>query len=544
MGGLSLILVATIGLVVILKTLQLRKGGKVVALSLGGVRLDHKGATSKQLMFLNVVEEMAIASGVPVPPVYLMDEDGINAFAAGYETSDAVIGVTRGSLEKLNRDQLEGIVAHEFSHILNGDMRLNIRILALLRGIQFISQAGFYLYRVGSSRFKLEGIVRVISMLSFGLIAVGFVGYFFGVLIKSAVSRQREFLADASSVQFTRNPHGIAGALNAIGYSGSQGSEIKHPNAGQMSHMFFSEAVPQWYSRWTHLLDTHPPLLDRIKRVDSSWRGGFVSAKEVSPEPPKNQAQKSLGHMLIQGLQASMTALLVEGGISKMMAPSLVCACLMKDDYLNGQMNLIRGAFTATMLADVERLYEHVKSLSARERLQLLQRATPALKQQTQNQFSALLDLIQEIVNCDEKPDLVQWIVVNWVQHYVGAHFSQNQAIERHEFVHLSQIEPTVLSLLSLCSRQNNDLMLQRGAWEAGLSSLGLPESTPEPVVELFHLRSFLPELNRSSPALKKTIWAMIQASILADKSVTEEEGLLSDALALILELPKPILIK
>jgi Zn-dependent protease with chaperone function len=225
---------------------------------------------------LNVVEEMALASGTPTPPVYLMDrEDGINAFAAGFSPNDAVIGVTRGTATRLDRDELQGVIAHEFSHILNGDMRLNLRLMGLLHGILIIGMLGYFILRMSffsqgrrRSRDGKDGVPIVV--IGAGLAVIGFAGTFFGNLIKAAVSRQREFLADASAVQFTRHPDGIAGALKKIG-GFAQGSSIENPNAPIASHMFFGRAT----SGFNAMFATHPPLAERIRRVDPSWDGEF-----------------------------------------------------------------------------------------------------------------------------------------------------------------------------------------------------------------------------------------------------------------------------
>ena len=237
---------------------------------------------------LNVVEEMAIASGTPVPPVYLMEnEEGINAFAAGFTPGDAVIGVTRGCIRTLTRDELQGVIAHEFSHILNGDMRLNIRLIGVLYGILLISMTGWLIFRStayntgfntrrddddrrGGNPWPLVGLALYI---------LGYVGVLFGNLIKAAVSRQREFLADASAVQFTRNPDGIAGALKKIGAL-SEGSKIQAPEAQETSHLFFGEATGHIFG----FMATHPPLAERIRRIDPSFNGDFSQVK-LPPEP-------------------------------------------------------------------------------------------------------------------------------------------------------------------------------------------------------------------------------------------------------------------
>ena len=226
-GWVSIAVLAAVTIAVLFKWQQLRAGGKVVAESLGGIRLLPDSQDPLQRRLLNVVEEMALAANLPVPPVYLLPERGINAFAAGYSPADAVIGVTQGCLEQLSRDELQGVIAHEFSHIFHGDMRLNMRLVALLYGILVIGLIGEFLLRssrassmVRSSRDKSPGGIMLVGL---GLLIIGYTGTFFGNLIKAAVSRQREFLADASAVQFTRNPDGIAGALKKIGASSQVG---------------------------------------------------------------------------------------------------------------------------------------------------------------------------------------------------------------------------------------------------------------------------------------------------------------------------------
>lgn len=234
------------------KIMALSAGGKVVAEALGGQLIPQNTDDLKQRKLLNVVEEMAIASGTPAPPVYiLVGEPGINAFAAGFSPRDAVIGVTQGLIEHLSREQLQGVIAHEFSHIFNGDMRLNIRLMGVLNGILIIGIAGYYLlYSTSFSRrgrSNDKGAAGILA-LAIGLMVIGFAGTFFGGLIKAAVSRQREYLADASAVQFTRNPDGIAGALKRIG--GLEfGSIVENPGAPEVSHAFLPRAFRVLYNR-------------------------------------------------------------------------------------------------------------------------------------------------------------------------------------------------------------------------------------------------------------------------------------------------------
>lgn len=272
---------------------QLSKGGLAVALMAGGTPIDPNTRNLQERTLINITEEMAIASGTRVPRIFILrDEPGINAFVAGTEPGNTVLAVTQGTLDTLTRDELQGVIGHEFSHILNGDMGLNVRLIGILAGILLIGQIGEFLLRSQrhrSSRNSKNG--GQLAVLGLALMAIGYVGLFFGRLIKAAISRQREFLADASSVQFTRNPDGIAGALYAIGaHSGH--SNLMNRHAEDMSHMCFGETLKV---RMSGMLATHPPIDERIKAIDpqlmprlkARWQkrqAGAVSAGEA-PTP-------------------------------------------------------------------------------------------------------------------------------------------------------------------------------------------------------------------------------------------------------------------
>ncbi|WP_228014403.1 M48 family metallopeptidase [Fortiea sp. LEGE XX443] len=259
--GVVCVTTIAIALASLYKIFCLREGGRVIAQELGGKLLISERANEQERQLLNIVEEMAIASGISVPEVYLLDaETSINAFAAGFTPNDAVIGITRGTLQHLNRDELQGVIGHEFSHILNGDMRLNLRLIGLLHGILFIYFTGRLLWHFRSSSREDKGL----PLWAFGLVLmlIGGIGFICGSLIKAAVSRQREFLADASAVQFTRNPDGIAGVLEKLQ---SMDSRLIAPGAEAVSHMFFGNALNP--SFWEDILATHPPLVERIRRV-------------------------------------------------------------------------------------------------------------------------------------------------------------------------------------------------------------------------------------------------------------------------------------
>jgi len=327
---------------------SLSEGGRVVAESLGGRLLAPNTDQIAEKRLLNIVEEIALASGVPVPQVYLLEnEQGINAFAAGLSIEDAVIGVTQGSLSYFNRDQLQGVIAHEFSHILNGDMRLNMKLLAVLHGILMISEAGRGFMSMASYRRhgyrrsfshsrRNGGAVAGLFVLGLCLWLIGSLGQFFGALIKSAVGRQREFLADASAVQFTRNPDGIADALSVIGGAAEQ-SRVTHRGAHEVAHLFFSNASPfrkryaQWMQASFALFATHPPLEERIKRISPKWRGRFLKVKPqefTSDAGTGDGSRQEQGQSYVGAYAAAFSKTLGESLVTSKTEPS-------KSDSLN-----------------------------------------------------------------------------------------------------------------------------------------------------------------------------------------------------------------
>ncbi len=252
---------------------RLKAGGSAVARMVGAREVDTSTRDLLDRRLLNVVEEMAIASGVPVPRVFVMDnENAINAFAAGHSINDAVVAVTRGTLTRLSRDELQGVIAHEFSHILNGDMKLNLRLIGVLYGLLIVALAGRFLLEIGGrsrggGNRSSGSAIAVLFAAGLLLWILGYIGVFFGRLIKAGVSRQREFLADASAVQFTRNPDSIGGALRKIAGLSKEtglGTRIEHPQAESLSHLFLGAARPSFVRG---MFATHPPLADRLRRI-------------------------------------------------------------------------------------------------------------------------------------------------------------------------------------------------------------------------------------------------------------------------------------
>jgi Zn-dependent protease with chaperone function len=284
--------IAVIGISSLVRTSGLRSGGGKVAVELGATQVSEDTTDPQYRRLRNVIEEMSIASCVPVPEIYVLEKEaGINAFAAGWSPTNAAITVTRGALDRLNRDELQGVIAHEYSHVLNGDMRLNIRLIGVLFGILVLGIIGrkvFFNMR-GGRNSKGAGAIFVVALV---LLIVGYIGLFFGRLIKAGLSRQREFLADASAVQFTRQTTGIAGALKKVGGL-AEGSKLAAADAEEASHMFFGDGVGYWA-----IFATHPPLIKRIRALEPGFDDGALgalSAQWAQSPPDGAEEDRTLG---------------------------------------------------------------------------------------------------------------------------------------------------------------------------------------------------------------------------------------------------------
>lgn len=546
----SIVVVAAVSIAVLIKWQQLKGGGKVIATSLGGNRIDAASSDPLERRLLNVVEEMAIAANLPVPPVYLLPEQGINAFAAGYSPGDAVIGITRGCIEQLNRDELQGVVAHEFSHILNGDMRMNIRMIAILNGILFLGHIGYFMLR--SSRGSNRSISRSsnnknnnaggILAIALGLVVIGYLGSFFGNLIKAAVSRQREYLADASAVQFSRNPRGIAGALKRIGAYGA-GTQVKNQNADENSHLFFAEAI----SGWVSIFATHPPLAARITRLEPHWNGKFptpisqvsaVASELNTTTKAASDQPMATAHSVLQTI-AALPILLVQSSRQPPQAKAIVCALLLQHpDYEAAQLKLIKEQGSLELLQQVDQVLDAVQALSLPLQIQLLQRTIPALKELSHSQFQQFEQLMLALTAVDEQLTLLEWIVISFIEHTVASHFEPKQHIASQRQTDFASVQSPTLLLLSAVANTAGEQVAQQQAWQAGLKSLGLAADTEKPDSDWVSLTEQLNSLLGAAPLLKQHIWQAILAAVAADQQQQDRELALLTALALLLEMP------
>jgi len=577
----QLILVSVVGTLIIVgggslfKMAQLRGGGRVVAEQLGGRLLTPGSNNPVEQRLLNVVEEMAIASGTPAPPVYLLDhEDGINAFAAGLSPNDAVIGVTKGTATRLTRDELQGVIAHEFSHILNGDMRLNLRLMGLLHGILIIGMLGYYVLRIsfysGGSRRSKDGNSGVpIMAIGAGLAVIGFAGTFFGNLIKAAVSRQREYLADASAVQFTRQPDGIAGALKKIG-GFAKGASIQHPNAPEASHMFFGRAT----SGFSALFATHPPIDERIRRIDPSWDGTFPDAVPptdasadmvaatgasgfagggsvpgaVPAAPSVAAAVSSIGqpgpeHLAYAAtLLASLPDALVSTAHEPYGARAVIYALLLdsRPAMRERQTSQLAASADPEVFLETRRVWPLVEALDARARLPLLEITLPALRALTPAQRERFEHNVAVLTQTDDQIDLFEWSVRMILRRDLDA-LRTHDAGPRVKFHSLDDVRQESVLLLSALSRIGHDDVV--GAAEAFARArgvLGLGEAVPATGVTLEALDRSLVRLDLAAPQVKRRVLEAAVACITADRQVTATEAEVLRAVSAAMSCPMP----
>ncbi|HEY9737308.1 MAG TPA: M48 family metallopeptidase [Trichocoleus sp.] len=581
-GLLVLIAIATlsiIGLGSLTKIAQLKGGGSVVAQSLGGRRLDPQTDTAAEMQLLNVVAEMALASGTPIPTVYLLDhEAGINAFAAGFSPDDAVIGVTRGCLDQLTRDELQGVIGHEFSHILNGDMRLNLRLIGVLQGLLMIYILGRLVLRTSSdirfaSRDKDEKSPMDIALIAgLAMIAIGGIGVVCGRLIKSAVSRQREFLADASAVQFTRNPNGIADALRKIGGT-PVGSGIKTPRAEEASHLFFGEALPgmlfigDWFA-------THPPIKDRIRRLggvavssgptvgvglaSSSGSGtalgelgamGFQSGAALAPPSPQDFVA-TVGTLSPQNLASAQTFLkelppaLLEAVRQPESAIALIYALLLdpSPEVRAAQLALLQSPDPATA-TNATRLAQELSGIAAQQHLSLVDLAVPSLRTLTPAQLAPFFNQIKALIRADQRLSVSEYVLQLILQKRLRP---QMQAPNSAEAIHT--IDPiwsdclTILSVLAQLghkSAQEATYAFKSGLYRLpGAKKRELPSALP--AAKLYDLGTSLSRVGQAAPKLKQAVVDACAHTVLVDNTVTPREAELLRAVVIILDCPIP----
>ena len=594
---------AVIGMAGLFRRVQLSGGGSSIAAMMGGRLVNMATTDPDERKLMNVVEEMAIASSVAVPEVYVMEgEEAINAFAAGYTLDDAVIGVTEGCMRKLSRDELQGVIAHEFSHILNQDMKLNLRLVSVVFGLIALAVIGRVLLRIGfysshgrsrrSSENGGSGGALAIGIIGLGLMATSGLGILMGNLIKSAVSRQREYLADSSAVQFTRNPEGLAGALKKIGALSGGSRLLSTPNAEEASHMFFGNALSR---SWFSITSTHPPLLERIQLLEPSFDGDFSGVRFDQPRPPRRQSAPrktsagipipgmgdALGQALppvIMGLAAAgqvqvgsaaavadsvgnptrqhidfATALLqslpeaVRGAAHDTHdACALVFALLLdpKDGPVRKkQLGQLETLFGKQMAKATLKLSGAVTSLDPRAKLPVADLAVGSLRQLSPEQFAHFKLAMDGLAKADEQIDLFEFSLSKLVLRHLEAHFVKGRK-KNAQYYSLKKLshECNVLISSLAYTAGSNDKTIQ-AAYDAGAVHLAATTRlTQLPAAEcgLQELDKALGKLAGVAINLKRQLIEAAAATVSADGYLQIQEAELLRAVSDSLGCPMP----
>lgn len=593
----------TVGTASAFKVMELRGGGEKVAQMLGGRLINPGTMDPHERVVMNVVEEMALASGTPVPPVYVLDhEPGINAFAAGYSPSDAVIGVNRGTIETLNRSELQGVIAHEFSHIFNGDMRLNIRLIGWLFGIQMLAIIGFYIFRVAAHASRGRGKNNpgpYLFILGGLIMVVGYTGLWCARMIQAAISRQREYLADASAVQFTRDPETIGGALKMIG-AHTSGTHLNAATASQASHMFFAEGVSNFGG-----MATHPPLSDRIQKVDPNFDGDYSrymqsrynksvksnegKKKKKEPVDPMQMLEKlpipglggdgfgPMGEMTqnMPGAEMPLSPAAMIAGVGMLdddhvqhthnmleqippmikqaihdpFSARCVVYCLLLDDdeaIRNKQFTTIHQAEGQPTLDETGRLMPVVAQLPQSQRLPCLEIIQSTLSQLSIEQYKRFGYSVIELVRADQKIDLFEFIL----QHLLLTHLDRRYGFRppaQTRYQNLAQLKDEVELIISILVHVGHDDEQETvNAFRQAAKSFNanVPfELIPKDQCNFQVLDKALDKANEASPAVKKQILHAAATAVAADGKVTVDEAELFRAFAESIECPVPPII-
>ncbi len=552
------------------KMTLLSAGGGRVAQDMGGTQVTPDIREPLRRRLSNVVEEMAIASGVPVPEIYVLEqESSINAFAAGYTPGDAAIAVTRGTLEMLERDELQGVIAHEFSHILNGDMRLNIRLMGVLFGIMVIGLIGRMVLRgsrhsgIVSSRKRGGGGIVFIGL---GLFILGWIGVFFARLVKAAVSRQREFLADASAVQFTRQTDGIANALKKIG-GYSQHSYIKSVDPEEISHMLFAGGV----ARLSELFATHPPLVERIRALDPGFResdypavdprrrirvaeperaAGFAAAEAPAAAPVIDDIAAAVGRpapehvAYARQLRAAIPGVLYDAAHSPNEAYLLALALAIDPQYAERQLTFVEEQLGAERAALVRTYFNEISKLGPQFQLPLLEIAFPMLKQRPRPQMQYLLDLMRRLIEIDGHLSLREFCIYRVLASHLGQ-AADPVAGKPGNRVARGAARRAALDLIRIVADQGNDNDRDRDhAYEAGISAFGAwakgQKAPPDAEQTVAVLGRSLDILRRINSAGRKSLLQAVSNTISHDGKLSLGEAETLRAICASLDCPLP----
>jgi len=568
----GIITLVVIGCASLFKTLSLRAGGGVVARSLGGTRVE-RGTRDLALKRLhNVVEEMAIASGVPMPEVYVLEsENGINAFAAGNSPADAAVAVTRGAITRLNREELQGVIAHEFSHVLNGDMRLNSKLMGWVFGLLVVAIAARIFLQAGggrrrSSNGKNDG--AALMLIALAVMAIGYIGVFVGRILQAAVSRNRERLADASAVQFTRNPQGLVGALLKIA-GVSSGSKLESPDKEEVAHMLFAPGM-------SRLFATHPDIGERVRELDPSIRReqlpqraaeaardaerlrlapGFAEgggAPAAAPRPVDaaaaaqvaqlagtfDEAQQRYAHEARQSIPEDLHAQADSPDAARVLMFALMRST---DSAIAGRQDeALRAVYGDDLVERMQAAEPVARSLEPALRLPAVQQLFPALRRMTDSEHQELRIAVQQLVRADDRLDVFECCLMLLLE---GALRDAIEGQEEHGNRSLPDVADAASKLFAILARRGSgDRGSARQAYDAGIAHAFPQQRPPYASVENWPetLRQSLNTLTALRPIAKKTLIEGLVRTVAHDGKLSVEEGELLRTVCAALHCPLP----
>jgi Zn-dependent protease with chaperone function len=572
----TLISLTSVALGSLYKIRRLAAGGSVVADLLGGRCVETNTADPDEQRLRHVVEEMAIASGMSVPEIYVLDnERGINAFSAGHTRDDVAIGVTRGCLKLLTRDELQGVIAHEFSHILNGDMRLNLRLMGLMHGLFWPTPVGRILVR-GSTQardpdesiFDEDTNPFFLPTAPIGILflIVGSISSPFVRSIKSLICREREWLADAAAVQFTRNPAGVAGALKKIGGLYKQG-RLDTPNAETASHLYFANSALEPLFNFQ---STHPPLAKRVLAIDPAFDGQFPKVKSLPPNQyerdqvyeqtvarvmseirnPPETLTADIGRLTADHIKAAaairfnlppeVNQALREPAGAASVVYSLV---LSEDDAVRArQMEILRANGMSERTAA---LASPIQALSVKYKLALAEFAVPALRQHNLDEYTAFDQTVQRLVECDGAIELFEYSLMKMIARQLRAYF-EGPDLDQARYGRIQDVLPECALLLSALAHvgQEDDEPAARTAFAQGRQFLDAPgdqiQFMPRSEWDLAGVDAALARLAKCPAGVQRNILLACGKTVVTDGHVTEREAELLRAIADSLDCPMP----
>ncbi len=582
--AVSPVIVFIIILGTILKIFALSGGGVSVANMVNATPISPNTTDFLEKRFVNIVEEMSIAAGTPVPQLFVMEnEPAINAFVAGYKPEDTVMVVTKGALTQLSRDELQGVVGHEFSHVYNGDMHINLKLMGILGGLLMIGQAGYFLLRFfgnsnsRSSSDRTDGRIAIaVIIIGIGLLVIGYIGLFFGRLIKAAVSRERELLADASSVQYTRNPQGIIFALKRIQKS-EKGTNLNTKNVEDVSHLCFGSA--RWVM-FNNLLATHPPLDKRIEILDPQGEFANVPLKDLKDDlkstTEKKSPQTSLntlgmigGATVLAGTGMVQTSVSnIQSSIGKptndnvMVAQKLLAHIPDSVKDVSHDPAKVENIYYALVLSELEDKTEKIIQILQKEiasddlkqvldlgklfmnlpkaaQLPLIDISMPAFKSNTQEKRASIVQTVQKIMAVGEKK-LFEFTLLSLLQKSMQDKIPKDSKVKYNDFKPvLTEVSLLIIAVLKVTtqdeSKQNSEFVrLMKNFTDNNIERPAIGSAQP------IKFQEVLSTLNQLAPLCKEKLINTLLDAISEDGVINLSEAELVRAIAANLDCPIP----